>query len=72
MIGYRVEEVLSCVDQETQGLRKELTENIDETQVDLQAIRISVDMRTKSLLETITDIREHFHGELGLMLQVET
>jgi hypothetical protein len=34
-IKHRVEDVLSCVDQKTQGLRKELTEKIDQTQVDL-------------------------------------
>jgi hypothetical protein len=34
-IKRRVEDVLSCIDQKTQGLRKELTEKIDETQVDL-------------------------------------
>jgi hypothetical protein len=71
-IKHRVEYILSCVDQKTQGLRKELTEIIDETQVDLQAIETSVDMWTKSLLETITDIRVHLQKELGLMIQVET
>jgi hypothetical protein len=70
-IKHQVEDVLSCVDQKTQGLCKELTENIDETQVDLQATRTSVDMRTKSLLETITDTREHLREELGLMIQGE-
>jgi hypothetical protein len=30
-IKHRAEDVLSCVDQKTQDLRKELTENIDET-----------------------------------------
>jgi hypothetical protein len=34
-IKHRVKGVLSCVDQKTQGLGKELVENIDETQVDL-------------------------------------
>jgi hypothetical protein len=69
---YRVEDVLACVDQKTQGLSKEVTEKIDETHVDLQAIRSSVDMRTKSLLETIKDAREHLHKELGPMIQGET
>jgi hypothetical protein len=46
-IKHRAEDVLSCVDQKTQGPRRELTEKIDETQVDLQATRISVDTRTK-------------------------
>lgn len=56
----------------TQGLHKELTEKIDETQVDLQAIRTSVDMQTQSLQETITDIREHLHEELQFEAQTMT
>jgi hypothetical protein len=47
----------------------ELANKIDETQVDLQAIRMSVDTHTKNLLETVTDTREHFHEKLGLMIQ---
>jgi RNase adaptor protein for sRNA GlmZ degradation len=69
-IKHRVEDVLSCVDQKAQGLHKELAEKIDETQVDLQAIRTSVDMRTRSLLETITDTREHLHEELQVETQI--
>jgi hypothetical protein len=57
-IKHRVEDVLSCVDQKMKGLRKELTQKTDETQVDSEAIRTSVDTRTNSLLETITDTRE--------------
>jgi hypothetical protein len=34
-IKHRVEDVLSCVEQKMQGIRKELTKKIDETQVDL-------------------------------------
>jgi uncharacterized membrane-anchored protein YjiN (DUF445 family) len=67
-IKHWVEDVLSCVDQKIQGLHKELTETIYETQVDLQAIRTSVDMQTESLLEAITNTREHLHKELGLMI----
>jgi hypothetical protein len=54
------------------GPLQELTTKIDETQVDLWAIKTSVDTRTKSLLETTTDTREHLHKELGLIIQVET
>jgi hypothetical protein len=32
---------------------------------------MSVDMQTKSLLETITDTREHLHEQLGLTIQGE-
>jgi hypothetical protein len=71
-IKDRVADILSCVVQKAQGLRKELTEKNDETQVDLQAIRTSVDSPTKGLLQTITDTREHLHAEHGLMIQSET
>jgi hypothetical protein len=54
------------------GLRKELIEKTDETQMDFQAIKTSVDMRIKSLLETITDTRAHLHKELSIMIEVET
>jgi hypothetical protein len=67
-----VEDVLSRVDQKKQGLRKELTEKIDETQVNLETIRMSVDTQTKNLLETITDTTERLHETLGLLTQVET
>jgi hypothetical protein len=68
-IKHQVEDILSCVDQKKQGFRKELVEKIDETQVDLQAIRTSVDTQTKSLLKTITDIRQRLYEKLGLMTQ---
>jgi hypothetical protein len=55
----------------TQGLRKEMTEKIDETKVDLQEVKISLDMRMKSLQKTLADTRKDFHEELGLMIQVE-
>jgi hypothetical protein len=60
-IKHRMEDVPSYVVQKTQGLRRVLTEKIDETQVDLQAMRTFVDTRTKSGLETVTDPREHLH-----------
>jgi hypothetical protein len=40
--------------------------------MDLQAVKVSLDMRTKSLLETTADTRKDFHEELHLMTQVET
>jgi ElaB/YqjD/DUF883 family membrane-anchored ribosome-binding protein len=70
-IKYRVEEVLSRADQKKQGLRKEMTEKTDETQVDVQAARTYVYTRTKSLLERITDARENPHEVLGFMIQGE-
>jgi hypothetical protein len=47
-IKHQAEDVLSYVDQKTQGLCKELTEKTDETQVNLQAIRTSVGMQRSS------------------------
>jgi transcriptional regulator NrdR family protein len=58
-IKHWVEDVLSCVDQKTQDLHKELNEKIDETWVDFQAVKMSLD--------TWNDL----HEELGVMLQVE-
>jgi hypothetical protein len=40
-------------------------------QVDLQALKKSLDMQTKCLKETQADTRNDFHEELGLMFQVE-
>jgi ElaB/YqjD/DUF883 family membrane-anchored ribosome-binding protein len=71
-IKHLMEDVLLCVHQKTQSLRKELTKVVNETQVDLEVTRTSVDTRTKSLLETITDTRKHLHEELGLMIEGET
>jgi hypothetical protein len=66
-----VEDVLSCVEQKTQVFRKELTEKIDKTKVDLQTVKASLDTRIKSLHENLGDTWEDFHEELGLMFQVE-
>jgi hypothetical protein len=71
-VKHGVEDDLLCVDQKTWDLRKELNEKIDETQMDLQAVKSSLDMRMKSLQETQTDMGNDIHEELGLMLQVET
>jgi hypothetical protein len=48
-IKQRVKDVLSCVEQTTQGLRKEQTEKIDETRADIQAAKTSIDTQKKSL-----------------------
>jgi hypothetical protein len=39
-IRHQMEDVLSCIDQKTQGPRKELAEKIDKTQVDLTGSEI--------------------------------
>jgi hypothetical protein len=54
-----------------QSLRKELNEKVDEMQVDLQAIKASLDMRTKNFQESLVDTRKDLHEELSLMFQVE-
>jgi F0F1-type ATP synthase membrane subunit b/b' len=50
-IKHRMEDNLSYVDQKMQGLCKGLTKKIDETQVDLQAIKTFLDTWMKSLQE---------------------
>jgi hypothetical protein len=51
-----VDDVLAYVGQRTQALRKELIE-IDETQVDLQAVKTSLDTWTKSFQENQGDTK---------------
>jgi hypothetical protein len=81
-IKHRVEDDLSCVDQKKQGLHKELTEKIVETQVDLQAVKTSIDTWTGSLKGDITNRKKNFHKatanirnglheELDIKFQVE-
>jgi hypothetical protein len=65
-----MEDVLSCVDQKTQGLQKEMTEKIDETQMDLQAVNTSINTWMKSLQETLADTRNNLYKQFGLMLQL--
>jgi dynactin complex subunit len=52
-------DVLACVDPRTLGLRKELNKKFEETQVDLQAVKTSLDMRTKS-----QPVYRHFTGDM--------
>lgn len=68
---HRLEDVLSCIDQKRQGLRKELTEKIGERQVDLEAVKTSIDTRAKNLQETLADAVIDLHEQPGLMLLVE-
>jgi hypothetical protein len=39
--------------------------------MDLQAIKTSLNTRTKSLEETLSDTRNNIHEEFGLVFQVE-
>jgi hypothetical protein len=57
-----VEDVLSCVDQKTQVLHRELTEKIDETQVDLPAAKTSIVTWTRSLKGDVTDVEGFSQG----------
>jgi hypothetical protein len=77
-----MENVLLCGDQKMQGLHKELTEKTDETQVDLQAVKTSINMWTGTLKGNIMDTKKVFHKaienttndlhkELDTMFQVE-
>jgi hypothetical protein len=56
-IKHLVEDVLASFYQRTQGLRKELNEKIDETQLDLQLVMTSIDTCTGNLKDDITDTR---------------
>jgi hypothetical protein len=42
LIKHQMKDVLSCVDQKKQGPGRELTEKIDGTQSDLQAVKTSL------------------------------
>jgi hypothetical protein len=78
-VKHRVEDILSGVVQMTQGLQMKLNEKINETQVDLQAVKAPIDMWTWSLNNEIMDKKKDFHKaiantrndlheELGLMI----
>lgn len=56
-----MEDVLSCVKQNTQGLTKELTKKTDETQVDLQTVKTSIDTWTRSLKGDIMGTNKDYH-----------
>jgi hypothetical protein len=51
-IRYRIENVMTRVNQETQSLQKELTEKIDKRQVELQAVDVSLDAHQGSSRKT--------------------
>jgi molecular chaperone GrpE (heat shock protein) len=65
-IKHRMEDVLSYVDQKTQGLSKELIEKIDKIQVDLQAVKTSLNTRTKGFQEAITTTKADLITDLNL------
>jgi hypothetical protein len=58
--------VLSCVDQKTQGLCKELIEKIDKIQVDLQAVKTSLNTRTKGFQVAISTTKADLITDLNL------
>jgi hypothetical protein len=55
------------VDHNTPGLREELADKIDVTQVDVQVVKTPLITRTKSVQESIADTRKDFHKHLGLI-----
>jgi uncharacterized membrane protein len=70
------------VNRRTQGLFKQLHEKIDETHVDLQEVRMSIDMYMRSPMDNMTQTKKDFHAaivntrnnlheELSLMLHVK-
>jgi hypothetical protein len=65
-IKHRMEDFLSCVDHKTQGLRKELIQRIDKTQVDLQAVKTSLNTWTKGFQQAITTTKVDLITELNL------
>jgi type VI protein secretion system component Hcp len=66
-IKHRLEDVLFCVDQKTPDLGKEVTEKTDGKHVDLQAVKTSLDTRTKFLQETLADTKNDLHEEARTM-----
>jgi hypothetical protein len=64
---HRLEDILSCVNQRSQGLCRELNEKMGEMQVDLQTVKMSLNTWTKNLQETLADTRKDLHEELGFM-----
>jgi hypothetical protein len=44
IIKHQVKDILSGVNQMTQGLHKKLNEQVDATQVDLQAVKSPIEM----------------------------
>jgi hypothetical protein len=53
-----VEDEVVCAYQRTQCVYKELNEKIDETQVVLQAGKVSLDSRTMSLQKSLAEARK--------------
>jgi hypothetical protein len=62
---------MTHVNHVTQSLQKEMIEGIENTQVDLETVKTSLDTPTKFLVESISDIRKGLHEEFGLIFQVE-
>jgi hypothetical protein len=62
---------MTHVNHVTQSLQKEMIEGTENTQVDSETVKTSLDTRTKFLVESISDIRKGVHEELSLMFQVE-
>jgi hypothetical protein len=57
-IQHEMKDMLSYVDQKTQNLRKELTETIETTQMELQTVEVSLDKRTRDVKGKIAPIKE--------------
>jgi hypothetical protein len=58
---------MTCLNHETQSFQKELAEKIDKTQVELKAMKTTLDTRTENFQETLEDIRDDFITDLALI-----
>jgi hypothetical protein len=61
-----VEDVLASVDQWTQGLCKEVNGKIEETELHLELVMMSLNIRTKGLREEIADAKKELCEEFEL------
>jgi hypothetical protein len=62
-IQRRMENVVECVDHKTQ----ELTERIEKTQLELQAVEVSLDTRVRKLEENLENMRTDFITNLTMV-----
>jgi DNA replication protein DnaD len=57
-VKHQMKHLVSYVGQSTQNLRRELTETIENTQMELQTVEVSLDKRTRDVEENIAAIIE--------------
>jgi hypothetical protein len=52
-MGQQTEDLLSHINQSSQNLRTELTDEIQKTKIEFQTVEISIDQRTRYVEEDI-------------------